>query len=209
MVESCIVMALLCLVLFGLLNISYVVSSRNVINYASVATARARTVGLNDFMLYKISHFTTIPTAGPAKTPATVRRMERPEGKSVGTQWSNAISDKNTPRSDRYSYEVGIRRAYYLSNHPYSLLDYGNWSPSGEGDVKFIVDYQDEKPEIRMLEVTVAQQLPLTLPFARVFFWNRSIMHVNQDGRDVKVPSKSISATASIEDHSRYYLKKD
>ena len=54
LVESCLVMALLCLILFGILQVVYLVSARNVINYSAVATAKAASIGLNDFMLFKV-----------------------------------------------------------------------------------------------------------------------------------------------------------
>ncbi len=51
MVESCLVIALLCVVLFMMLQVSYVVSSRNIISYASIAAARAAAVGLDEDMV--------------------------------------------------------------------------------------------------------------------------------------------------------------
>ena len=203
MVESCIVMLLLCLILFGLLQVSYVVSSRNVISYATVATARARAVGLNDFMLYKVSHYATIPTAGPVKVPSTFTRTEGPPGTSMGARWSNAVSPRNTPQSQRTDYEVGIRKAYHLSNTPQLLMDYDNWSPAGEADVYLTLDTEEND---RIAIVTLSQQIPLVMPFSRVVFWHLPEMMVDRNGREEFYPGKQITATAYIEDHSEYYL---
>ena len=92
-VESCLVMAILCLVLFGILQVSYIIAARNVVNYSAVATARAASVGLNDFMLHKVSRYICIPAAGPAETPQGFESV-RPAGDSLGAKFNSSISQK-------------------------------------------------------------------------------------------------------------------
>ncbi len=203
MVESCIVMALLCLILFGILQVSYVVSARNVIRYSAVATARAAAVGLNDFMLYKVSHYTAIPAAGPVRTPSGFGR-ERPEGESAGALWGNAISRKNTPRSQLGEYEVAVREAYHLAEvaEHNLILDYDNWQRE-ETDVKFSVE---EDNKLDMLHVEVKQNVPLVLPFARVFFSHLKTAKAERGENVGTYPAKLIQAKVTIEDHSKLYL---
>ena len=203
LVESCLVMALLCLILFGILQVSYLVAARNVVNYSAVATARAAAVGMNDFMLYKVSHYTCIPAAGPIKTPNGFGR-ERPGGESAGALWANAISRKNTPRSHVGQYEVGVKEAYHLSSvagHNL-ILDYDNWQRE-ETDVKVSVE---EDPKLDMLHVKVEQNIPLALPFSRLFFARRNTVRAERGGDVGTYPAASMIAEVAIEDHARLYL---
>lgn len=204
MVESCIVMVLLCLVLFGLLNVSYVVSSRNVLDYASIATARAASVGLNGFMLKKISHFDTIPTAGPVRMPGTDFKTDRPQGGFLGAKWSFAMARKNTPKSELGEYETQVHEGYLLSDHPNHILDYDNWSNEGDAEVYI---KPPEYDDYDVMTFTLAQRLPLVLPFSRVFFGNYPLIKASRGGKINKYPGKEIDATTYIEDHSKYYLK--
>ena len=134
MVESCVVMVLLCLILFGILQVSYVVAARNVVSYTAIATARAASVGLNDFMLYKVSHYASIPSAGPVRTP-TGFGAARPGGKSVGAMWDNAIARDSEPRSELGSYEVAVKEAYHMAGPEgfREILDYENWQRDETG----------------------------------------------------------------------------
>jgi hypothetical protein len=198
-------MALLCLVLFGLLQVSYIVASRNVINYTAVATARAAAVGLNDFMLHKVSHYASIPTAGPNTTPGNFGGGNRPGGDSVGAVWDNAISRSNTPRSVLGEYEVGVKEAYHLASvSAFDLiLDYDNWQHE-ETDI--YVDVQED-PKLDMLHVTVEQTIPLVFPFSRVFFSHLEPVEAVRGDDTGKYPGKTIEAGVTIEDHAKLYLK--
>jgi len=199
-------MALLCLILFGLLQASYLIAARNVINYSSVATARAASVGLNDFMLYKVSHYAAIPAAGPALTPTGFEHA-RPEGGRIGSVWDNAISRENNPRSALGEYEVGVKEAYHLAPvHGYHyILDYENWQRDDTG-VHFDVE---EDPKQDMLHVTVDQNVPLVFPFADAIFgfFARQRVFVERKGRAAQeAPAAEFSATSTIEDHAKLYL---
>lgn len=203
-VESCIVMALLCLVLFGILQVSYIVASRNVLNYAAVATARARSVGLNDFMLMKVSHYASIPTAGPLTAPAGDYGTDRPEGLTTGARLSNALSRDHAPVSVQGEYVVSVKEAYHLAatTKVSEILDYANWDGS-ETDV--FVSYEADNDDV--LTVEVEQTLPLVMPFSRVFFGHLDLVTATRGGRNEEYPGKTIRATAYIEDHSALYLK--
>jgi hypothetical protein len=204
MVESCLVMALLCLILFGILQVSYLVASRNVINYSAVATARAASVGLNDFMLHKVSHYTAIPAAGPVETPLGFSG-ERPAGESTGALFSNALARKNNPRSELGAYEVAVREAYHLApvNGYKLILDYDNWQRE-DTDVFYTVE---EDPKFPMLHVTVEQNIPLALPFSGLFFSHLQTVRAERGRGDVSTyPAKWMEAKTTIEDHSRLYF---
>ena len=203
LVESCLVIALLCLILFGILQVVYMVAARNVINYSAVATARSASIGMNDFMLKKISRYTTIPTAGPARTPYGLERI-KPEGDSMGSQWSNAISRKRNPSSALGQYEVGVKEAYYMSSvsEHNLLLDYDNWQRE-ETRVAFSVE---EDAKLDMLHVKVEQYIPLTLPLARAFFGHYITAKAIRGTELGIYPAKLMSAEVTIEDHAKLYL---
>lgn len=204
LVESCIVMALLCLILFGFLQVSYILAARNVLNYSAVATARARSVGLNDFMLMKVSRYAGIPTAGPITVPAGNFGTDRPEGLTVGARISTAISRERAPVSAQADYVVAVREAYHLAKTTQfeQILDYANWT-GGSTDV--FVTYEADNDDV--LTVQVEQTVPLVMPFSRVFFPGLDLVTATRDDREEQYPGKTIRATAYIEDHSALYLK--
>ena len=203
LVESCLVMALLCLILFGILQVVQVVAARNVINYSAVATARAATVGLNDFMLFKVSRYATIPTAGPAVTPPGFERV-RPEGESAGSLFMNSFSRQNATRSPLGTYEIGVKKSYHmagLASHDL-ILDYENW--------------QHEESKVQgsyfrdgdgLIHLTIEQYVPLSLPFSKLFFPRAKEVKAKRDGDLYFYPAADISASVVIEDHAALYLK--
>ncbi len=195
--------ALLCLILFGILQVVYLVAARNIINYSAVATARSASIGMNDFMLFKVSRYTTIATAGPARTPYGLERLQ-PEGDDMGSQWSNAISRKRNPSSALGQYEVGVYESYHQSGVAAHnlILDYDNWQRN-ETRVEFSVE---EDAKLDMIHVRVEQYIPLTLPLARVFFGHYSTAKAIR-GLELGVyPAKLMSAEVTMEDHAKLYL---
>ena len=196
-------MALLCLILFGILQVSYLVAARNIISYSAVATARAASVGLNDFMLYKVSRYTAIPAAGPVYTPQGFTGV-RPSGDSAGSRFENSLSRKNNPRSSLGAYEVGVKEAYHMAGvREYNqILDYDNWQRE-ETDIRFTVE---EDPKLDILHVEVTQNIPLVLPFSRAFFSHLQTARAERGGAVGTYPAKTIQAKSTIEDHSKLYL---
>ncbi len=69
LVESCIVILMICLICFGLLQISRFFAAQEIMDYAAARGARARTVGLNRFMVHKAIRVGTIPSAGRMESP--------------------------------------------------------------------------------------------------------------------------------------------
>lgn len=205
MVESSVVMVLLCLVLFGILQVSYVVAARNVVNYTAIATARAASVGLNDFMLYKVSHYASIPAAGPVRTPSGFGAT-RPGGRSVGAMWDNAIARDNEPVSELGAYEIAVKEAYHMAGPAgfRSILDYENWQRDETGPrVGCERDYDGN----HVIRLEVEQTVPLVLPFSRVVFGHLPLVDATRGDHVGSYPGKKITATAFIEDHSELYLK--
>lgn len=69
LIESCLVIALICLILVGLFQLSQLYSAKEIVSYACARGARAKTVGFNDFMVIKAVFVGTIPNAGKMTFP--------------------------------------------------------------------------------------------------------------------------------------------
>lgn len=71
LIESCLVLALICLAFFGVFQISQLFASQDILDYAAARGARAKTVGFNHFMVHKTIRVGAIPNAGPLVEPAS------------------------------------------------------------------------------------------------------------------------------------------
>jgi hypothetical protein len=69
LIESCIVIILLCLILSGFFQISQVYLAKEISAHACFRGARAKTVGFNDFMVNKTIRVGTIANAGQMTFP--------------------------------------------------------------------------------------------------------------------------------------------
>lgn len=206
MVESCLVIAMLCLILFGLLQVSYLVSARNIINYSSLVAVRSAAVGLDESMVRTVIHYATLPTAGPVVQPDMRSfKKARPKGDTMGAQWDYALSSDNASRSELGAYEVLMHRMFHRRDFPLTVLNYENWSPEGEAEV--FSDYDDAAHDEDYLTLTVSQNLPLTFPFARAFFPLDPLIKVSRGGRTEEYPARQLKATSYMEDHAKLYLK--
>jgi len=81
LIESCIVIGLICLLLMGLFQLAQLFMAQEILDYAAGRGARAKAVGFNDFMVSKTVRIGAIPNAG---------RMTFPERTGGGpwTQWT-------------------------------------------------------------------------------------------------------------------------
>lgn len=69
MVETVIAVLIITFVFLGLFSLSRLLNEKILLEYAAMRTARARTVGLNDFMCQKSAKVAVIPVAGPRIWP--------------------------------------------------------------------------------------------------------------------------------------------
>ena len=68
MVETVVVMFVLCLVFFLVYEYANLLTAHTVVNYAAARAARARTVGFNDFMVTKTIRVATAGVAGACRS---------------------------------------------------------------------------------------------------------------------------------------------
>ncbi len=70
LLESCLAIALLCLLFFGLFQVSRLLAAREILQHAAARAVRARTVGFNHWMTRKAVLVASIPNAGRMIEPS-------------------------------------------------------------------------------------------------------------------------------------------
>jgi hypothetical protein len=68
-VESVIVIIIVTMIFFGLLQVSLLINARQILDYTAFATARSKTVGFHDGIVYKAFRVANIPNAGKMRIP--------------------------------------------------------------------------------------------------------------------------------------------
>ncbi len=114
LIESCIVIGLICLLLAGLFQLAHLFVAREIIDYAAGRGARARTVGLNDFMVNKTVHVGAIVNAGTMIVPERL-------GRGPWDQWTSC----ELPRIPQYMLSDDWQEDATLN---YTLWDTIGWS---------------------------------------------------------------------------------
>ena len=165
MIESCLVVAIVALCLFGLLQLSKLFTAREVLDYAASCGARARAVGFNDFMVYKVVRVASIPNAGRMTSPGYDRGAGLAgavAGLTPGELWDLALG--STPVSPQLEVERS-RVPLYLAADRYGelapILDYEDWDTLNPG-------VSELSPTL--VRQTLRQDVPMRLPFHRAFY---------------------------------------
>ena len=112
LIESCLIMGLVCLLLMGIFQLAQLFVAREIIDFSAGRGARARTVGFNEFMVLKTLRIASIPNAGA---------MIFPGYRSGGPL-------------EQYIHAEMPRIPHYLQAEARqlgSILDYSNWSSIG------------------------------------------------------------------------------
>lgn len=134
--------ALVCLVFFGIFQVSQLFAAQEVLDYAAGRGARAKTVGFNKFMVFKTVRAGAIPNAGRLTHPAYTGGPAR-----------------------EYALETA-RIPLYLGGETYgrlpAILDYEDWETIEAGAAYSRGD--------GTLQQDVAQEVPLKFPFHRAFY---------------------------------------
>lgn len=164
LVESCVVIALSCLIFFGLFQVSQLYAGRAVLSLAAAAGARARMVGFNDFMVYKVVRAASIPNAGRMTVP------DQPTS-AGGLLWGDATAggalSYAMSASTPYSPALETERSR-IPNYLYTvrwdelpgILDYDRWDD--------IFSYESSTDDYIFLGTR--QKYPLMFPFHRTFY---------------------------------------
>ncbi len=133
LIEACFAVMLICLMLFGLLQISQIFAAKEVLHHAAARAARAKTVGFNSFMVTKATRVAAIPVSGRMREPAftnddlALRAMV--ETMRPGALWDAVLSDV-TPAGLQYEIERARIPEYLGADHWSTarwVLDYEDW----------------------------------------------------------------------------------
>ncbi len=177
MVESVIVLLVLCLLLFGFLQAAISMGGREILHHAAARAGCARSVGFNSWMAEKSARVAAIPVSG------------RFLAEEVG--WSpadGAVADFELSRIPEYLASENHARADYV-------LDYDEWE-------KGTLSFGDRSSALGngVLHFTAGHHAPLVMPFSPIAFpW------AERDGDGV--PRIDMSADAVAVEHSGFYLK--
>ncbi len=130
LIESCLVIAFVCLIFFGIFQISQLFAAQEVLDYAAGRGARAITVGFNHFMVDKTVRVGAIANAG---------RMINPS-------YQGGPSVEHALEVARIPLYLGAENQGQLG----AILDYERWdtihfgsaSSVGDGTFRFSVDQE-------------------------------------------------------------------
>jgi hypothetical protein len=187
LIESCLVIALMCLIFWGLFQVSQLIAAKEILTYAAARGARAQTVGFNRFMVYKSVRVGAIPNAGSLTLPdlaipsaAAAYSWRATEGFE---RWQTAL--QQAPASAQYAVERA-RIPLYMGAERYgelrAILDYADW------------DTIREHPgfSAAMLHFDTEQKYPLNYPLHRAFY--------NAD-------QVELHGEADLENHAQLYME--
>ncbi len=201
MIESLVVILVVCFLLFSLLELARGFAGREILRHSAARAARARTVGFNDWMCTKVMRVAAIPNAGKMLEPAYASFTDAElsgalASKRPGELWNWSLTAST--RSERAETEASRIPDYLASEHDERaryILDYEGWddlrasglgggAPSGSDT----------------LEVKVSQKLPLGIAVKALCDWV-----------DVVSPSMErgymlIGGGSEIENHYSLYL---
>ena len=205
LIESCLAVIMLCLILFGILQVSYLIMARDVITFSAFASARSLSVGMKEEFVERVARTASIPVAGPIITPSSLVDHAGLPDEGQGAMWDRALGEG--PRSDQFWVEHYLI-PYYLGADDEGdlddILNYLNWVNS---DTELSIESSEAGDE--EAEVTISQYVPLAFPFAKVFFQNDMGMIVRRSGDGYvsrEVPLYLVEQTVKIENHSELYL---
>ncbi len=176
LIESCIVIGILCLLLMALFQLSQLFMAQEILHYAAERGARAKTVGFNDFMVFKTIRIGTIAAAGKLTTPDFAEQTPSPLVLSLGTNFTTRfpISVNRGPEAQRVFERSRIPLylgAYEATRLP-AILDYEGWL-----DIRYSYTEQTLPPQ---LHLSVRQYFPLNIPLHRLFYSGDFILFTGQ-----------------------------
>lgn len=187
--ESFGVMMLLCLILFGMVQLVLMQTAHEINQYAADASVRARAVGFNRFMVFKVNRVASIANAGRMISPETMRIGDAGIWNQMNAGEAFRTALQSNPRSRQFAeIEQWTIPLYLGSQNPAQLpgiLEYADWdqvsAPLNTGSPGLTVG------------VRTRQNFRLRMPFWRAF---SSRDHIRLD------------AEARLADHADLYLER-
>ncbi|MBU4198711.1 MAG: pilus assembly protein [Verrucomicrobia bacterium] len=193
LIESCIVIGILCLLLMALFQLSQLFMAQEILHYAAGRGARAKTVGFNEFMVFKTVRVGTIANAGQitapemtVQTPSSLilqlgTNPSSPnyfETKSLGSYVKAPAAQRTLERS-----RIPLFLASDWNGQLSAILNYEDWT-----DINYSYTEQASPPQ---LDLRVHQHFQLKFPFHQLFYADDSI---------------PFTGTATLDNHYPLYL---
>ena len=201
MVESAIVIMMLCFILFGILQVSYLIAAKDVTSFAALASARAGAVGMREEFVNRVARVVSIPTAGPAKYRTKGSVSGNIPKMRVGAMWDRALS--SAPESRQYwveKYNIPIYLGAVDEGVLPSILNYYNWTLSST-KIKVRL-FRSSNGRIGVYQ---SQYVPLSFPFAQGYY-RGNMGPMNRPNGQRIVPRSHLVYGFEFEDHSALYL---
>lgn len=181
-VEGVIAILLICMILFGLLQVFLLYTAQEFTDYSAFRTARSISVGFNDTLARVEARTRAIPVSGRVLTPSDLK----------ASSYSDFFTSSSYKQGDGvYEYYYRMRRAIrnYMEGYRYMECEY--WM--GEQDPYYTKLEAGLKRKNEEVSAKVEfEKYPLRLPFARAF---------------VPESVQDISATVELKNHSKLYLE--
>lgn len=205
MLETLLVMLVLCLLFFGLLQVALVFNAHEVLHHSAARAARARAVGFNDWMTTKAQRVAAIPNSGRMLEPEALTEpvpFLDPD-RSPGANWDRAVSRAaGLRRSPRTAIELSRIPEYLASdNHlrAEEILNYEEWDrQSFELSAERSGALAAALGGSGTLHATVRQRFPLWMPLHELIYRGT----VDADGVD----RITLSGESEVLDHASLYL---
>lgn len=202
-VEGVIAILLICLILFGLLQVFLVYTAQEFTDYSAFRTARSLSVGFNDSLAKVEARTRTIPVSGRILTPPELSTSYYRDLFGDSSSFTTSTYKQN---DSVYDYYYRLRRAIrnYMSGYRYLECEYWMGEHSSAGaDKKAGDNPYDTSLETKFKRSgdTVSAEVkferyPFRLPFAKAF--------LNTFDSD---PTQDISSTVELKNHSKVYLE--
>ena len=195
-VEGVIAILLICLILFGLLQVFLLYTAQEFTDYASFRTARSLSVGFNDSLAKVEARTRAIPVSGRILEPSELSSSFYEDTFGKGSNFTTSDYKQN---NGVYDYYYRLRRAilHYMEGYRYLECEY--WFPDDENNVNSDISsktYLESTFKRRNDSVSAEVKFvkyPMRLPFAQAFVPERIL---------------DISSTVDLKNHSKLYLER-
>ena len=180
-VEGVIAILLICLILFGLLQVFLIYTAQEFTDYASFRTARSISVGFNDTLAKVEARTRAIPVSGTVLTPSELKT----------SSYKEFFTSSSYKQGDGvYDYYYRLRRAIRNYMEGYRYLECEYWM--GDNSYETKLEAKLIRQNNRVTSEVKFENYPLRLPFAQAFVSERI---------------QDISATVDLKNHSSLYLE--
>ena len=162
-------MGVICLIFFGLFQLSQVAAAREIVYHAAARGARSKTVGFNRFMVAKSIRVASIPNAGhitePTLNGSDTRLRDMVLTMGPGEIWDAVLTNVQIPTTQQDLERARIPEYMNAENWPRAnyILDYEDWDSIGWGAPTFV-------PDGDTMEIRVSQAYPLRIPLHRAIY---------------------------------------